>query len=31
MATFTAIKNTAQSSSTLRRALDYVKQEKKTL
>lgn len=31
MATFTAIKNTTQSSSTLRRALDYVKQEKKAL
>lgn len=31
MATFTAIKNKTQSGSALGRALDYVKQEKKTL
>lgn len=31
MATFTAIKNKSQSNIALRRALDYVKQEKKTL
>lgn len=31
MATFTAIKNTAQSGGALGRALSYVKQEKKTL
>lgn len=31
MATFTAIKNKAQSRGALGRALNYVKQEKKTL
>lgn len=31
MATFTAIKNKTQSSTAMRRALSYVKQEKKTL
>lgn len=31
MATFTTIKNTAQSGGALGRALDYVKQEKKTI